>query len=68
MSVYAGALVVVRTDHGNSDNFEVKVGMHQGSTLRPLLFAIVMEAVPREFRDAFPWELLYAHDLVVIRE
>jgi len=27
-----------------------------------------MEAVPREFRDAFPWELLYAHDLVVIRE
>jgi len=42
MSVYAGALVVVRTDHGNSDNFEVKVGMHQGSTLRPLLLAIAI--------------------------
>ena len=27
-----------------------------------------MEALPREFRVALPWELLYADDLVVIAE
>ena len=43
---------VVRTVYGNSKGFEVKVGMHQGTALSPLLFVIVMEAIPREFRVA----------------
>jgi len=34
---------LVRTVYGNSKSFEVKVGMHQGSALSPLLFVIVME-------------------------
>ena len=59
---------IVRTVYGNSSGFEVKVGMHQGSALSPLLFAIVMEAISREFRVTLPWELLYADDLVVIAE
>ena len=60
MSMYTGAKTVVRTVYGNSSCFEVKVGMHQGSALSPLLFVIVMEAISREFRVALPWELLYA--------
>jgi len=64
MSMYTGAKAV----DGNSSCFEVKVGMHQRSALSPLLFMIVMEAMPREFRVALPWELLYADDLVVIAE
>ena len=44
------------------------MGMHQGSSLSPLLFMIVMEAIAREFRVALPWELLYADDLAVIAE
>jgi len=43
MSTYAGAKTVVRTVYGNSNGFEVKFGMHQGSALSPLLFVIVME-------------------------
>jgi len=46
----------------------VKVGMHQGSALSPLLFVMVMEALSREFRVALPRQLLYADDLVVIAE
>ena len=54
--------------YGNSSGFEVKVDMHQGSALSPLLFVIVIEAISREFRVALFWELLYADDLVVIAE
>ena len=68
MSVYIGAKTVVRTVCGNSKGFQVKVGMHQGSGLSPLLFVIVMEAISTEFRVALPWELLYADDLAVIAE
>ena len=68
MSMYTGAKTVVRTVYGNSKGFEVKVGMHQGSGLSPLLFVIVMEAISREFRVALPWELLYAYDLAAIAE
>ena len=46
----------------------VKVGVHQGSALSPLLFIIVFEALSREFRSACPRELLYANDLVLIAE
>jgi len=68
MSMYTAAKTVVRTVYGNSNSFEVKVGMHHGSALSPLLFVIVVEALSREFRVALPWELLYADDLVVIAE
>ena len=51
-----------------SDEFGVKVGVHQGSVLSPLLFVIVLEALSREFRTGTPRELLYADDLVISAE
>jgi len=68
MSMYTGAKTVARTVYGNSKGYEVKVGMHRGSALSPLLFVIVMEAISREFKVALPWELLYAEKLAVITE
>ena len=44
--------------------FSVKVGVHQGSVLSPLLFITVLEALSQEFRTGCPCELLYADDLV----
>ena len=52
--MYICAKTVVRTVYGNSKGFEVKVSMHQGSGLSPLLFVIVMEAISREFRVTLP--------------
>ena len=46
----------------------MKVGVHQGSILNPLLFIIVLEALSREFRAGVPWEGLYADDLVSIAD
>ena len=39
---------------------EVKVGVHQGSVLCPLLSMIVMEALSGEFGVGYSWEMLYA--------
>ena len=46
----------------------MRVGVHQGSVLSPLLFIIVLEALSREFRAGDPWEDLYADDLVIIAD
>jgi len=46
----------------------VKVGLHQGSVLSPLLFVIVMEMISRELRAGLPLELLYADDLILMAE
>ena len=58
----------VRVNNTYSDEFGVKVGVHQGSLLSPLLPIIVLEVLPREFCTGTPWELLYADDLVIIAE
>ena len=45
--MYANARSRVRVGEGYSEEFEVKVGVHQGSVLSPLLFIIVLEALSR---------------------
>ena len=66
--MYSNARSRVPVGEGFSEEFEVKVGVHQGSVLSPLLFIIVLEALSREFRCGVPWEDLYADDLVIIAE
>ena len=66
--MYANARSRVRVGEGFSKEFEVKVEVHQGSVLSPLLFIIVLEALSREFRAGVPWEDLYADDLVIIAD
>ena len=48
-----------KTNHENSEKFEVKVEVHQGSVLSPLLFVVVMEALTQDVRKGLPLELLY---------
>ena len=66
--MYANARRRVRVGKGYSEEFEVKVGVHQGSVLSTLFFIIVFEALSREFRSGVPWEDLYADDLVISSE
>ena len=46
----------------------MKVGVHQGSVLSPLLFIIVLEALTRELHSGVPCENLHADDLIIIAE
>ena len=66
MSLYTEACTVVRTDAGLSESFEVKVGLHQGSVLSPLLFAAVIDVISSEARSGLPSELLYGDDLLLM--
>ena len=67
-AMYTNTKSKVRVNDSYTGEFDVKVGVHQGSVLSPLLFVIVLEALSREFRTGTPWELLYADDLVIIAE
>jgi hypothetical protein len=67
-AMYEGVTTAVKLKSGESKEFEVQVGVHQGSVLSPLLFTIVLEALSKEFREGLPWELLYADDLALLAE
>ena len=66
--MYANALSRVCVGEGYSEEFEVKVSVHQGSVLNLLLFFIVLEALSHEFCSGVPWEDHYANDFVIIAE
>ena len=68
MSLYAESRSKVKTVVGTSGAFDIRVGVHQGLALSPLLFIMVMEEVTKLARGDGPWELLYADDLVLTAE
>ena len=66
--MYEDATTTMRVNGRESKAFSVRVGVHQGSVLSPLLFIIVLEALSREFREGLPMELLFGDDLVLVAE
>ena len=68
MSLYDGAKTRMRVGSAYSEEFEVNVGVHQGSVLTPLLFAIVVDVITENARRGVVNELLYADDLVIMSE
>ena len=66
--MYANERSHVRVGERYSEEFKVKVSVHQGSVLSPLLFIIVLEALSHEFRSGFHWEDIFANDLDIIAE
>ena len=65
---YRDVKTVVRTAGGVSREFEIKVGLHQGSTLSPLLFAVIIDVLSEHLRAENLWELLFADDLVIMAD
>lgn len=67
-SMYVDAKTAVRIGTGTTGGFEIRVGVHQGSCLSPLLFIIVMDAVSEHIGREVPWDMLYADDLALAEQ
>ena len=67
-SLCEGAKTRVRVDSELSEEFEVNVGIHQGSVLSRFLFAVVVDVVTEFARDGVLRGLLHADDLVLMSE
>ena len=66
--MYRDAKTRVRSAVGTTDPFTVKVGLHQGSSLSPYLFNLLMDVLLNERFKVAPWTMLFADDIVLISE
>ncbi|KAK3562813.1 hypothetical protein QTP86_009964 [Hemibagrus guttatus] len=66
--MYERSRTVVRCVVGQTEEFKVEVGLHQGSALSPFLFAMVMDQLSEEVRQESPWTMMFADDIVICSE
>ena len=66
--IYDDSITVVRCAVGVTEGFKVNVGLHQGSTLSPCLFAMVMDRITDDIREEAPWTMMFADDIVICSE
>ena len=63
--MYEGVRTQVKSSVGLTKKIPVSVGLHQGSSLIPYLFAIIMDLGACRIKDLSPWCVLYADDIVL---
>ena len=68
MSLYDGARIRVRVGSAYSEELEVKVFVHHGPVLSPVLFEIFLDDIIEKARGSVVNELLFADDLVFMSE
>jgi hypothetical protein len=64
--MYDNVVTSVRTSDGDTDDFPIRIGLHQGSALSPYLFDLVMDEVTRDIQGDIPWCMLFADDVVLV--
>ncbi|XP_055853474.1 uncharacterized protein LOC129917133 [Episyrphus balteatus] len=69
MDMYDGAVTKVRCAAGVTEEFEITVGVHQGSVLSPLLFITVLDYLLQgKVTDPKVHQLFFADDGAIISE
>ena len=59
MKMYQEVLSQVKVEGEDSKEFAVRVGIHQGSILLPLIFAVVMDVVTEEVAKEGCMQMIY---------
>ena len=63
--MYSETTTSIRSEAGMGDRFTVKVGLHQGSALSPLLFIMLMDVISKKVKMDPPYGMLFADDIVL---
>lgn len=66
--MYYNNTTKIRSTAGTSDPFEVKVGVHQGSVLSPLLFNLVMNYLTKNIMDDLLASILFPDDVALVTD
>ena len=66
--MYEGVVTIIRSPVGETNEFPIIVGLHQGSTLSSYFFALVMDELVRNIQDDVPWYMLFADDIMLVDE
>ena len=62
--MYERVVMNLKTCSGLTDEFLITIGVHQGSTLSPFLFAIVMDEITKSLHEEIPWCMLFADGIL----
>jgi hypothetical protein len=66
--MYDNVVTSVRTSDEDTNDFQINIGLHQGSALSPYLFVLVMDEVTKDIHDGIPWCMLFADHVVLVDE
>jgi hypothetical protein len=64
--MYDNVVTSVQTSDGDTNDFPINIGLHQGSALNPYLFAL--DEVTRDIQGDIPWCMLFADDVILVDE
>jgi hypothetical protein len=58
----------IQTCDRDTNDFSINIGLYQGLTSSPYLFALVMDEVTRDIQVSIPWCMLFRDDVVLVDE
>ena len=63
--MFKDSLALIQTRYGCTDYLRIGVVIHEGATLSPLLFIIILDVLALELRSKLQKSMLFADDLVI---
>ena len=66
--MYEGVTTSVRIPGGETKDFPIGIGLHQGSTLSPYLFNLVLDVLIKDIQKIIPNCMLFVDDIVLVEE
>jgi hypothetical protein len=66
--MYDNIVTSVRTSDGDTNDFTINIGLHQGLALSPYLFTLMMDEVIKYIQGDISWCMLFVNDVVLVDE